>query len=268
MKSCFVIQPFDKAEYDERFEKVLLPAIREVGMEAYRTDRDPATDVPVADIEAGIRRAYVCIADVTKDNPNVWFELGFALACHKRVCLICSTDRVGPLPFDIRNRAVIAYHPAQPQQLHADIVHRLQAILRDDQLMLVEGKSEHLPFIFPEGELRAVEGAPTYELRDFEVRQNTGFALAYGTVVTNFEGEESQGTFRGEGPVHNGHGYLQYSISDSEHRQVWAGVSILKLAGFGTLEGYWLSESSAISGTIAFGRLTLRRRRANLVEPG
>jgi hypothetical protein len=73
-KSCFVIQPFDKGEYDERFDQVILPAIQEVGLEAYRADRDPATDIPVADIEAGIRRAYVCVADVTINNPNVWLN--------------------------------------------------------------------------------------------------------------------------------------------------------------------------------------------------
>ncbi len=87
VKSCFVIQPFDRAEYDERFDAVLLPAIREAGLEAYRTDRDPTTDVSVADIKAGIRRAYVCVADVTTNNPNIWFEVGFALACQKRLCL-------------------------------------------------------------------------------------------------------------------------------------------------------------------------------------
>ena len=56
------------------------PAIKAAGLEAYRVDRDPGVEVPIEAIEDGIRTATVCLADITTDNPNVWYELGFAFA--------------------------------------------------------------------------------------------------------------------------------------------------------------------------------------------
>ena len=57
----------------------------------------------------GSRNAAICLADVTTDNPNVWYELGFAYAAGKPVILTCCDEREGELPFDIRHRKVIQY---------------------------------------------------------------------------------------------------------------------------------------------------------------
>src|SRR5688572_3287132 len=76
MSSCFVIQPFDAGRFDKRFEDVFSPAITESGLTPYRVDRDPSVSIPIDEIESGIRSCAVCLADVTLDNPNVWFELG------------------------------------------------------------------------------------------------------------------------------------------------------------------------------------------------
>src|SRR5580693_3082579 len=80
MPSCFVIQLFASGKFDKRFEYVYKPAIEAEGLEAYRVDRDPGVDVPIDAIEEGIRTATICLADITTDNPNVWYELGFAFA--------------------------------------------------------------------------------------------------------------------------------------------------------------------------------------------
>jgi hypothetical protein len=63
---------------------VFKPAIEEAGLEPYRVDRDPSVSIPINDIEKGIRDAAVCFADITLDNPNVWFELGYALASERK----------------------------------------------------------------------------------------------------------------------------------------------------------------------------------------
>lgn len=93
MPVCFVIQPFDAGKFDNRFDDVYKPAIEAAGLEEYRVDRDPAVDVPIEAIEQGIRNATVCLADITTDNPNVWYELGFALAAGKPVVMVCSKER-------------------------------------------------------------------------------------------------------------------------------------------------------------------------------
>ena len=93
MKTCFVMQPFDQGVFDQRYEDVIKPAINDAGLEAYRVDQDPKVSIPIKEIENGIREATICLAEITVDNPNVWFELGYAIACRKQVVLICSEER-------------------------------------------------------------------------------------------------------------------------------------------------------------------------------
>ena len=107
--TCFVIQPFDRGKFDKRYEDAFEPALADSGFSAYRVDEDPGTDDLIAAIEEGIRSAAICLADVTKNNPNVWYELGYANAAGKPVILTCCDEREGPLPFDIHHRHVIHY---------------------------------------------------------------------------------------------------------------------------------------------------------------
>ncbi len=94
MARCFVIQPFDKGGFDKRYDAVIAPAIQDAGLEPYRVDRDPSVTIPIDEIESGIKRSEICLAEITTDNPNVWFELGFAIAVPKDVVLICSEERI------------------------------------------------------------------------------------------------------------------------------------------------------------------------------
>jgi hypothetical protein len=98
---CFVIQPFDDGgPFDKRYDDVLVPAIRAAELEEYRVDRDPNVAIPIDQIETAIPTSVICLADITLDNPNVWFELGYAIALAKQVVLICNKNRA--TPFSIR----------------------------------------------------------------------------------------------------------------------------------------------------------------------
>ncbi len=115
MAFCFVIQPFDSAKFDKRFNDIYRPAIEAAGLEAYRVDQDPGVQVPIESIEQGIRKATVCLADITEDNPNVWYELGFTFAANKPVVMVCSEERPGnKYPFDIQHRSIIPYMADAP----------------------------------------------------------------------------------------------------------------------------------------------------------
>lgn len=130
MPTCFVIQPFDSGKFDKRFKETFAPAISTAGFEPYRVDDDPRADVLITSIEDGIRSAAVCLADITTDNPNVWFELGFAFAANRPVVMVCSNERTGKYPFDIQHRAIIPYKTeAQSdfQTLSDAIIERLKA---------------------------------------------------------------------------------------------------------------------------------------------
>ncbi|EMS32177.1 hypothetical protein C943_01439 [Mariniradius saccharolyticus AK6] len=110
MEKCFVIQPFDKGKFDKRFVDIFEPAILNAGFEAYRIDKDLSVRIPIDDIEKGISESAICFAEITTDNPNVWYELGFAFACNKDVVMVCSDERQGKFPFDIQHRHVITYN--------------------------------------------------------------------------------------------------------------------------------------------------------------
>jgi nucleoside 2-deoxyribosyltransferase len=139
MATCFVIQPFDAGKFDKRFDDVFSPAIKAAGLEPYRVDQDPNVDVPIDAIESGITNATVCLADITTDNPNVWYELGYAFASGRPVAMVCSDERTGrKYPFDIQHRTVISYLPESTQdfeRLKNQITARIQALTRRGEAM-------------------------------------------------------------------------------------------------------------------------------------
>lgn len=110
MDKCFVIQRFDSGgEYDKRYDEIFLPAIQKAGLDPYRVDRDPSSVIPIEDIVSKIRSASMILADISLDNPNIWFEVGLAVAYQKKIVLVCSDKRVGKYPFDIQQRSIINY---------------------------------------------------------------------------------------------------------------------------------------------------------------
>jgi DNA-binding MarR family transcriptional regulator len=108
-KSCFVIQPFDGGLFDRRYTDIFAPAIEDAGLIPYRVDHDPKVSIPIEDIEKGIKNARLCFAEISLDNPNVWFELGFAVAWEKEVVLLCAEEKQINMPFDVQHRTVIRY---------------------------------------------------------------------------------------------------------------------------------------------------------------
>ncbi len=133
MPTCFVIQPFD-AKFDKRYMDVFKPAIEAAGLDAYRVDADPSVQVPIEAIEEGIRKADVCLAEITTDNPNVWYELGFAFASGRSVVMVCSEERTTKkYPFDIQHRTIISYSPESSsdfEKLKQNLTAKIAALLK------------------------------------------------------------------------------------------------------------------------------------------
>lgn len=106
---CFVIQPFDNGKFDSRYRDIIKPAIESCGFSAYRVDEDYSVEIPISSIETKIKGASFVIAEITTDNPNVWFELGYSLAHSKLTIMLCSDERKSNFPFDIRHRNILTY---------------------------------------------------------------------------------------------------------------------------------------------------------------
>lgn len=133
MSMCFVIQPFDNGRFDKRYEDIFVPAIRDAGLEPYRVDRDPEVTIPIEDIQRGIESCEACLAEISTDNPNVWFELGYAIANQREVVLACSAERTSHFPFDVQHRSVIKYSTESPrdfEHLRHQVTTRLQALIQ------------------------------------------------------------------------------------------------------------------------------------------
>ena len=122
--TCFIIQPFDSAKFDRRFTEIYKPAVEKAGLEPYRVDQDQNIDVLIDAIEQGISRAAICLADISTNNPNVWYELGFAFAADRPVIMICSDERSGNYPFDIQHRKIIPYKSDSPSDFE-DLKHQI-----------------------------------------------------------------------------------------------------------------------------------------------
>lgn len=129
---CFVIQPFDNGgQYDKRYTDDIEPAIRAAGFEPYRVDHDPQTTVLIVWITQNIKSADACLVEISEDNPNVWLELGFAMAVGCPMVLICS-DKRQTFPFDIQHHHIIRYKTESSSdlvQIRKEITNRLKAIL-------------------------------------------------------------------------------------------------------------------------------------------
>lgn len=139
MATCFVIQPFDSGKFDKRFADIYKPAIEAAGLEAYRVDKDPSVSVPIDSIEDGIKQASVCLADITADNPNVWYELGYAFALGRPIVMVCSDERTGKkYPFDIQHRSIIPYQADSPSdfdKLKESLTVRIRALVKKGETL-------------------------------------------------------------------------------------------------------------------------------------
>ena len=159
MPTCFVIQPFDGERYDKRYKDVFEPAIRDAELEPYRVDRDPGASMLIEDAERGIKTSAVCLAEISTNNPNVWFELGYAIASNREVVLLCSDERASHYPFDVQHRAIIKYATESQSdyvKARSEITERLKAVL---------SKREHLGQLASSvTSVATVEGLEQYEV--------------------------------------------------------------------------------------------------------
>jgi nucleoside 2-deoxyribosyltransferase len=146
METCFIIQPFDGGKFDKRYIDVIKPTIEEIGLEPYRVDEDHHSNIPINDIEDKIKSSLICLADITLDNPNVWYELGYAISANKPTIMICSKERETKFPFDVQHRKIITYSTESLQdftKLKDDIKNRATAIL-DKREFLTKVSSESI----------------------------------------------------------------------------------------------------------------------------
>lgn len=106
--SSFIIMPFHEP-CEQVYREVVKPELIKFDIKAERADEYPrAANIP-EDIKQGIVRNDFSVVDISEDNPNVFYELGYAHAHDKELILISDKARSGNLPFDIRAYRILFY---------------------------------------------------------------------------------------------------------------------------------------------------------------
>lgn len=118
----FVAMPFDRA-FDDVYHLCICPIVERVYGQCTRMDQLYPQGAVVDAISDCIHHADLVIADLSRSNPNVTFELGVAKTLQKPLILI---SQPGVIPFDLRHLPVIHY---QRQNLSALVPHLEAAVL-------------------------------------------------------------------------------------------------------------------------------------------
>lgn len=102
----FIAMPFAK-RFKPLYEDVIQPALDEIGCNVERIDEIYKSTPIIKDIERGIRKADIFVADLSERNPNVLYELGYARGIGRPLVLI--TQRIKDVPFDLQHRRCFVY---------------------------------------------------------------------------------------------------------------------------------------------------------------
>ena len=114
---AFVIMPFGKKtgadgtlyDFNAIYSNLIKPALEAAGFESFRADEETTSGDILTDMFQELLLADLCIADMSIDNANVFYELGIRHAFRKRGVVHIQAGR-GYMPFDVFNVRTIPYH--------------------------------------------------------------------------------------------------------------------------------------------------------------
>ncbi|WP_421336520.1 hypothetical protein [Aeromonas veronii] len=104
---AFVVMQFTE-KFNELYDNVIKPVCEQKGLEPIRADDMYSNGLIIHDIIQSIQQSSLIISDITPDNPNVYYEVGYAHAAGKNVILMCDRERE-KLPFDLSGFRTIFY---------------------------------------------------------------------------------------------------------------------------------------------------------------
>ena len=114
---AFVIMPFGKKkgadgmlyDFNAIYSMLIKPALEAAGFESFRADEETKSGDILTDMFQELLLADLCIADMSIDNANVFYELGIRHAFRKRGIVHIQAGRAY-MPFDVFNVRTIPYH--------------------------------------------------------------------------------------------------------------------------------------------------------------
>lgn len=112
---AFVAMPFgtkDEIDFNAVFRDLIKPALESAGFEVFRADEEMRAGNIRTDMFQELLLADLVVADLSIDNPNVWYELGVRHALRKRG-VVQITSRRDQTPFDVLTERSVRYRIAK-----------------------------------------------------------------------------------------------------------------------------------------------------------
>lgn len=111
-KHVFIAMPFgvrQEIDFNRVYAEYLKPALESAGFDVFRADEEMRAGNIHEDMFQELLLADLVVADLSIDNPNVWYELGVRHALRPRGVLQvqCLRDY---LPFDVYGQRTLRYH--------------------------------------------------------------------------------------------------------------------------------------------------------------
>ncbi|MBY0313561.1 MAG: hypothetical protein K2W85_15970 [Phycisphaerales bacterium] len=127
-RKVFVVMQFS-SPFNELYAEVIKPVASGFGLTVERADEVAGPGVIIADIVRKLVEADIVVTDLTPQNENVFYELGFAHGIGKPTILIA--DRGKKLPFDVSPFRTLFYDNtiAGKSQVEEGLKKHLAAIL-------------------------------------------------------------------------------------------------------------------------------------------
>jgi len=113
---AFVAMPFGvkkdgqgtEIDFNRVYAELIRPALGAAGLEVFRADEEERAGDIRTDMFQELLLADLVVADITLDNPNVWYELGVRHALRARGVVLISGGRV-PTAFDLYTDRKLRY---------------------------------------------------------------------------------------------------------------------------------------------------------------
>jgi hypothetical protein len=106
-RKAFVLMPFD-SDLKPVFDDLICPPLEEAGFHPKRADSEPDMRNVVDALMKDIGTADLIVADLTRNNANVFYELGVAHSIRK-LPVIHITQDDGKKPFDVASYRYVKY---------------------------------------------------------------------------------------------------------------------------------------------------------------
>lgn len=108
----FIVMPFGTKEgidFNAVYKTYIKPALSDLEYEVFRADEEQRAGEIRADMFQELLLADLVVADLSIDNPNVWYELGVRHALRSRGVVLIQSAR-DYQPFDIYTDRKLRYH--------------------------------------------------------------------------------------------------------------------------------------------------------------